>query len=140
MPDGTPFKNPDGYWSYQTWTDVEVRTGPERNRYELAEQRQAIRALTGAAKSVIYAVRFTDGVIKIGCTTNFARRRTDYRNAEILAFRPGTMDEERAIHASLRRHVVHGREWYRAARDVIDVVNDLRSHFNLEPLPYEEAA
>jgi hypothetical protein len=62
MPDGTPFDDNDGLWRFGTWADTEVRTGPKRNRAELAEQRQVIRALTGAAKSVLYAVRFPDGV------------------------------------------------------------------------------
>ena len=140
MPDGTPFDDTDGLWRYQTWANTEVRTGAKRNRYELAEQASAIRALTGSEPSVIYAVQLPDGVIKIGCTTNLARRRHAYRDADILAFRPGTMDEEQAIHKSLKRHLVHGREWYRPVPAVIDVVNEIRDHFHLEPLPYEDAA
>lgn len=139
MPDGTPFKDPGGLWLHGGW-ETEVRTGPKRNRAELVEQVNAIRALVGDAPSVIYAVRMPDGIIKIGCTTNLVRRRYGYYDAEILAFRPGDLAEEKAIHASLAEHLVRGREWYKPVPAVLDVVNDLRGHFNLEPLPYEDAA
>lgn len=140
MPDGTPFDETDGLWRYGTWADTEVRTGPKRNRAELVEQTNAIRALTGDAESVIYAVQFPDGVIKIGCTTNLVRRRYGYRQHEILGFRPGDMAEEKAIHETLSPHLAWGREWYHPVPAVLDVVNGMRAHFNLEPLPYVEAA
>lgn len=140
MPDGTPFDNPDGLWRFGTWDYTDVRTGPKRNRPEVVEQTKAIEALTAAVESVIYAIRLPDGVIKIGCTKNLSRRRLSYRGGEVLAFRPGDYPEEQAIHKSLARHLVYGREWYKPVPAVIDVVNEIRDHFHLEPLPYEDAA
>lgn len=140
MPDGTPFDEPDGLWRFGTWADTEVRTGPKRNKPERVEQTRALRALTAGVESVLYAVRLPDGVIKIGCTTDLATRRLSYRDGEILAFIPGTFADEKAIHKTLAPHVAWGREWYRPAPAVIAVVNEMRAHFNLEPLPYEDAA
>jgi hypothetical protein len=75
MPDGTPFDDNDGLWRFGTWADTEVRTGPKRNRAELAEQRQV--------------------------------HPRAHRSSQV---------------GSLRRAIPR------------------RRHFNLEPLPYEEAA
>lgn len=141
MPDGTPFKNPDGYWSYQTWDDTEVRTGPRRNLAERNEQVEAIRSLTLETPSVVYAIQLPDGVIKIGCTADLVTRRNSYgMDAVILAFVPGDFADELAIHKALAAHRARGREWYNPVPAVLDVVNEMRDHFHLEPLPYEDAA
>lgn len=141
MPDGTPFKNTDGYWSYQTWTDTEVRTGPKRNQAERNEQVEAIRSLTVETPSVIYAVQLPTGIIKIGCTTDLVTRRNVYgSDSVILAFMPGNMDEEMDLHKSLAAHTAWGREWYHPVPAVLDVVNEMRDHFHLGPLPYVDAA
>lgn len=141
MPDGTPFKNTDGYWSYGTWDDVEVRTGPRRNLAERNEQVEAIRSLTLDTPTVVYAIQLPDGVIKIGCTADLVSRRNAYgMDAAILAFIPGDFADEKAIHKSLAEHTARGREWYKPVPAVLDVVNEMRDHFNLEPLPYVDAA
>ena len=143
MPDGTPFQHSDGYWEYgfKGWFDTDVRTGPHRNRSERREQNEGIRALTGDAETVIYAIQLADGVIKIGCTSDLATRRISYgADSVILAFLPGDFADEKAIHKSLAEHTARGREWYKPVPAVLDVVNEMRDHFHLEPLPYVDAA
>lgn len=94
----------------------------------------AIRALTGG-QPVVYALRLSDGVIKIGCSEHLELRRKNVEaGAQILAFRPGTLDDEKAIHATLVPHRARGFEFYHPTPEVIDVVNEMREHFNLPPL------
>lgn len=90
---------------------------------------EALAALQGS-NSVVYAMRVPDGAIKIGCTTNLANRASSL-HGEILGFRPGTFADELAIHHSLIPHRARGREYYRPTDQVMAVVNDIRSHFNM---------
>lgn len=94
----------------------------------------AIRALTGGQQT-IYAMRLTDGTVKIGCTGDLAtRRRMVEAGAEVIGFMPGTFEDEAAIHKGLVQHRARGREYYRPSQDVLDVVNTMRSRFSLPPL------
>lgn len=63
---------------------------------DLISRAQALRALG----EVVYAVRVGD-VIKIGHTTDLAKRVNQLHATEILAFMPGTLADEQAIHARL---------------------------------------
>lgn len=63
----------------------------------------ALKAIT-QGRSVIYAVRLPDGIIKIGCSKSLWNRRRAWA-AEILGFRFGDMREEQEIHQSLQAHV-----------------------------------
>jgi hypothetical protein len=89
---------------------------------------------------VVYALRLDGGVIKIGFTTNLADRERTVRSrfgstsSEVLAFQPGTYDQEQAIHARLAEHRVHGREYYRATPAVLSEVNALRVGIGLPHL------
>jgi hypothetical protein len=134
MPDGIPYAHEDGLWRYGGWKNVDVRTGPRRNRFERTEQLEAIRALVGDAPRVLYAVQFGDGTIKIGCTADLPSRLGNYGPCDVIAFRAGTMAEELAIHHSLRPHLHHGREWYHPTSEVFAVVNDMRDDFGLPHL------
>lgn len=82
---------------------------------------------------VVYVVRIGE-VIKIGHTTNLQMRFSSLRADEVLAFRPGTLDDEQAIHASLDGHQHHGHEFYYPTRAVLEVVNDMRVMLGLEPI------
>lgn len=130
MPDGIPFHNEDGLWSFGDW-ETGTHTGPRRNQTEIRERADAIRALTANVDTVVYALELPDRIIKIGCTKNLVNRRRDFVGSTILAFRPGTFEDEKAIHVDLRRHRARGREYYRRAPDVLAVVNEMRDHFNL---------
>lgn len=110
------------------------RTSRRRSRAEKVEQTEAIRALLGDTESVLYAVELPDRIIKIGCSTNFAARRTAYRDAVILAFRPGDRMDERDIHMQLAPYRARGIEYYYPHAPVLAVVNEMREYFNLPPV------
>ncbi|MBC7939099.1 MAG: GIY-YIG nuclease family protein [Chitinophagaceae bacterium] len=87
---------------------------------------------------LLYAVRLSDGLIKIGYTTALARRidklclEHHVRMAEFLGFKFGTLDEEKAVHLSLKGHAAHGREFYHPHPEVLSVVNEWRSALGIE--------
>lgn len=124
----------------------ELSRGPDgtvmrrhRSWLEVREQARALRAL--AVGPVIYAVQADDGTIKIGHSISFPsrfRQYQHYRDVIILAFAPGSLADERAIHEKLQAHRKRGREWYHPTSEVLAVVNDLREHFDLPPVMFEE--
>lgn len=120
--------------SLEVWAPepTATRACGKRTRYESAERAQAIRALQGD-QLVVYAVQQSDGVIKIGCTSNLAQRRS-YLDGELLAFRFGDFDAERGVHQTLRSSVAHGDEYYHPTPEVLAVVNEWREAFGLPAL------
>lgn len=92
---------------------------------------QALKALIGD-RSVVYAIRTPDGLIKVGCSASlWNRRRSLGAAAEILAFRFGDFDDEQAIHRALAEHRARGREYYHPTPAVMAMVNDMRDEWNL---------
>lgn len=89
--------------------------------------------------SVVYAIR-VNGTIKIGHTTNLARRLNEIRcrdhdsAAEIIAFKLGSAHDEATLHHRLTRHLHHGREYYWPVSPVIDTVNEMREVLELPPI------
>lgn len=89
---------------------------------------------------VVYAIRLDHGVIKIGFTTNLAdrertvRRQSGSKTCELLAFQPGTIDDEQELHAALLDHLAHGREYYHPTPAVLEVVNHMRETCSLPPI------
>jgi hypothetical protein len=75
--------------------------GPKRIHIEKIDQSRALRALLGG-RSVVYAVRFPDGIVKIGTSEDLAARHRHFRAAggEIVGFRFGDYADEQAIHAT----------------------------------------
>jgi len=73
-------------------------------------------------------------VVKIGHTTDLAARYRTLHATEVLAFTPGTLADEQALHDSLADHVHHGREWYYPTPGVMAVVNEMRDALGLEPV------
>jgi len=96
--------------------------------------RECLRDLVGI--ELIYAIRCPDGVIKIGHTRNLSARRRHFDTTPeaILAIRPGTYDEEQAVHASLRPHLARGQEYYHPTPEVLAYVNALRSTLGVQPV------
>lgn len=86
-----------------------------------------------AVGAVVYAVRCGD-VIKIGHTRNLAQRCNKLQADEVLAIRPGTYEDEQAIHARLVGHLHHGREWYYPTPAVVTVVNEMRASLGMDPV------
>jgi hypothetical protein len=106
---------------------VEILDRPEK---ELTAC-QAMEALG----DVVYAIRLPDDTIKIGWTTNLAQRKRSWRmpgNTGILAVKPGTCDEEQAIHQRLTAYLQRGREYYHPTPEVLAEVNSLRDAVGLE--------
>lgn len=98
------------------------------------ERAAAIRALT-AGRDVIYAIRRSDGVVKIGWTSDLtARRRRFGTDTRLLAIAFGEYDDEQAIHRRLRVHRAEGREFYHPTPEVLAVVNELRAQLGQESL------
>ena len=83
----------------------------------------SLRALQ-AGERVVYAMRLPDGVIKIGCCKDLANR-SSMLHGQILGFRFGDFEDEKAIHATLVKHRARGREYYRPTPEVMAVVNEL---------------
>lgn len=82
---------------------------------------------------IIYAIELADGTVKVGCTRDLALRRCQLQG-DLLGFRFGDFDEEKAIHRTLRASLSAKREYYYRTPEVIAFVNELRDAFDLEPL------
>lgn len=86
------------------------------------------------ADHLLYAIRMGDGTIKIGCTSDLARRRKQL-SGEVVAFVTGSFDDEAALHSCLPdADRAHGREYYWPSPAVLSVVNQWREAFGLEPV------
>lgn len=68
----------------------------------------------------VYFVRFSDRV-KIGFSANPAGRLKNIPHDEVLAIVPGTMADERGLHAQFARYRVTG-EWFQADEDLLDFI------------------
>jgi hypothetical protein len=77
--------------------------------------RQVIRRLR---PGFLYFIRLGDR-IKVGYTENVDRRLTGLPHEELLGVIPGTLEDEKAWHALLADYRAAGREWYRAAPEVL---------------------
>ena len=111
---------------------TQTRHGRRRTLAESRTRAQALRALIGD-RSVLYALRLDDGVIKIGCTKNLQMRRNHFGDAEIIGFAFGDFEDEKALHKALVPHRHHAHEYYNPAPEVMAVVNDWREPFGLPP-------
>lgn len=95
------------------------------------ERPDALREVN-AMGTVIYAVRRTDGVIKIGYTADLWRRSKEI-GGEILAYQYASLADEKALHATLVDHRAHSQEYYKPTPEVMAVVNVMRMRLGLEP-------
>lgn len=107
---------------------------PEHEATRWRDRAEALRELIGD-NTVVYAIRTTDGLIKIGCSGSLWNRRTYFgRKAEILGFQFGDFDVEAKVHRSLKAHVARGKEYYHPTPEVLAVVNAMRDNWNLPHL------
>lgn len=104
---------------------------PDRTYYGRVDVTQWVALQSVGA--VLYACRVGE-TIKIGFTTNLGMRLTQLRASELLAFTPGSVDDEKAIHASLSDDLDHGREWYKPSDRVMALVNSWREGIGLDLL------
>ena len=90
---------------------------------------------------VVYAVRVGE-LVKIGHTTNLSTRiqhlSAEHSTAdlEILAFKFGTRDDERATHQQLKPSLARGREWYHPTPQVLRLVNLWRAALGRDSLTH----
>lgn len=91
----------------------------------------ALKALRGT--SWLYAMRVPGGFIKIGYSSNL-EHRVRQLHGEIIALTPGERGQEMDLHRQLADHVHHGREYYSPTPEVMAVVNEWRTRWNLEPI------
>lgn len=94
----------------------------EPDTYE-EEPTQAYRTSVLTTMGFVYFVRFSDR-IKIGWSGNPEARLKNVPHDEVLAIVPGTMQDERKLHAAFAHHRVTG-EWFKAERDLVDFIADL---------------
>jgi predicted GIY-YIG superfamily endonuclease len=99
---------------------------------------EAIRAVQ-ALGSLVYAVRTKDDLVKIGVTTDLLERMKHIKGgtAALLALKPGTFEDELAIHHRLRGHAVDGREYYLPTPPVLREVNIMRAALGMEAIPVQ---
>ena len=96
----------------------------------------AVQAMK-AIGPVVYAIRFEDGSVKIGWTSDLAQRKRTWRirgNDGLLAVMPGSIDDEQAIHGRLVPHRHHGHEYYHQTPEVLAEVNTIRVSVGMDPL------
>jgi hypothetical protein len=106
----------------------------DSTRGEVIQPTISRSAALRAIGEVVYAIRTSEGTIKIGHTRNLDMRRYQVGSVEVLAFQPGTFDDEQRIHAGLVDQRHHGREWYNPTPEVLAVVNDMRQRIGLDHL------
>lgn len=105
---------------------------PLRHQREVEESRRlaAEKArLAAEARSIVYYLRRTDGLIKIGTSTSYLTRFKDLRRAHgdlaLLVARAGGYPEETAAHN--RFAAVHvGGEWFRPALPLLLEIQRMR--------------
>lgn len=96
----------------------------------------SISALCRELPPVVYFLRTDDDLIKIGHTTNLARRKGAFGPGweRVLAVVPGSRDDEAALHARFAEHLARGREYFRPAPDLLAHINELRFALGVQPL------
>jgi hypothetical protein len=98
--------------------------------------------LLRAIGAVVYAIQTRDGLIKIGYTTDLARRckQVGYGHESIIGLIQGERSDEQAIHARLDGMAVRGHEWYPWTPPVLAVVNEMRTHWGMPEITEPRAA
>lgn len=99
---------------------------------------EAIRAMQ-QGEPYIYCLTTGFGAMKIGISRDVARRCSSGirygRIDRLLAFRPGSLAEEQAIHDRLAPFALpYEREYYYPTNEVIDVAYWVAEHFDLSRL------
>jgi hypothetical protein len=87
----------------------------------------------------VYAILTREGAIKIGSTTDLATRKRGIKfggTKKIMGFRPGDLDMERGIQATLYEYLIPGaREYFYPVKPALAKANWMRSYWGIEPLP-----
>jgi hypothetical protein len=119
---------------------IAAKLGAHRHRHAMLNP-QATRAgrpayhqmtLAGTEDSIIYYIRRGD-LIKIGTTTEPAKRFTALLPDEILAFEPGVLTSELLRHRQFD-HLRYRGEYFRSAPELTEHIRQLR-HLHGDPDP-----
>lgn len=100
------------------------------------QARKVHKALADLGECV-YVIAFDGDMVKIGWTSNLRQRlinlhvSRDDLGARLLLVKPGTLDDERALHLRFAEHVTRGREYFRRHPDLMAWVNQERAAMNL---------
>lgn len=110
-------------------TSYRIGVTAEADRRRLIHE--CLRALAGV--EVIYAIRCTDGLIKVGWSRNIRNRRRSFTSdpLAILMVTPGTVADEQAAHEHLAPHLARGQEYYHATPEVLAWVNAHRQRLGV---------
>lgn len=88
--------------------------------------------------SFVYALVTREGAIKVGVSTQLAQRKGNIGfggTKHYLAYQPGTLDDERDLHARLAPHRIFGtREYYYPTPEVLPVINEMRDWMGVRHL------
>jgi hypothetical protein len=113
-------------------------------RKQVATLKRMLAEATGEAKAKPKKAQPTDGHvyylrngwnIKIGWTSNLQRRLGDYPpDSQLLAVHPGTRKDERAIHAKFRHLLTDGREWFPAAPQILEHIENVKREHGEPPV------
>ncbi|NKV08577.1 hypothetical protein GS892_25035 [Rhodococcus hoagii] len=84
----------------------------------------------------MYFIRSNDDLVKIGHTTNIAKRKSAFSVGwgSILAIVPGTYEDEQNLHRRFAEHRARGAEWYHPASTIIDHINEIRQRLDISPI------
>lgn len=92
----------------------------------------SIPKLSAQLPPVVYFIRIR-GLIKIGHTVDLHNRKRAFGAAwtDVLAFTPGTRDDEAEMHRRFAQHLARGDEWFRPAPEIYDLIDEIRAGYGL---------
>ena len=82
---------------------------------------------------VVYFVRTSDDLIKIGYTASLRDRRRSLgvKWDDVLAIVPGTLADEQAAHALFAEYLARGREYFHPAPALVEHINIIRGRLGV---------
>lgn len=127
-------------------TDLEQKVEEQERQIDallrLIQDERAERSAPKAKRpvrtdGVVYFLR-VGGHIKIGWTADLSKRMRGYHpDSTLLATKPGTRKDERALHRKFSHLTTHGREWFPLAPTVLEeVARTVAEHGEPEPVDF----
>lgn len=105
-----------------------IERSPLAERYSITVNKNngvRPRPLAGQRRGTVYFMRFGD-LIKIGYSADLRQRLKALRPDSVLATMPGTMQDERALHARFGPLWDHG-EYFRAEPELMAYIDEVRA-------------
>lgn len=118
-------------------------TNIDRNRGIERLTLEGLGRISHQLPPVIYAFRLPDDVIKIGWSASLDNRRRTLKAKwpDLLAIKPGTLEDEQRLHRRIpSSHRHHAVEYYLPTPQIIAMLNQWRADFGVEPIPLASAA